>query len=337
MTHMKSPITGKEMKLSKERRSMDFRKETFEIVFHFYKCEDSGEQFTSTSLDEVNMNQVYNQYRDKFNIPFPDEIARIREKYSLPAAKISEILGFGVNSYRQYEAGEMPSIANAKLIQMVADPKYFINLVDLCGTLNDQVKAKYIQKAQLLLEERKRNIFNLNFKKYLLGNPLADIYSGYRNPNFEKFTEMVVYFSEKIEPFKTKMNKLLFYADFSMFKQSCFSISGVRYHAIDMGPVPNNFQSIFEYLANKDEIDIYTTEFRDGYTGEQFKARKDRTFKADLFSEAELEVLEKVTAVFKSTSTSDMIELSHLEEAWKKNEKGKSVISYEYAFELKQI
>jgi len=32
-----------------------------------------------------------------------------------------------------------------------------------------------------------------------------------------------------------------------------------------------------------------------------------------------------------------MIELSHLEEAWKKNEKNKQTISYEYAFELTQI
>ncbi len=334
---MKSPITGKEMKLTKERRSLDFRKETFEIVFHYYKCEDSGEQFTTTSLDEVNMNQVYNQYRDKFKIPFPDEIIRIRERYGLSAAKMSEILGFGVNSYRQYEAGEMPSIANAKLIQMVDDPKYFITMVELCGTLNEKVKIKYIQKAQLLVEERKRNIFNLNFKEYLLGNHLADIYSGYRNPNFEKFTEMIVYFSEKTAPFKTKMNKLLFYADFLMFKQSCFSISGMRYKAIDMGPVPNNFQSIFEYLSNKEEIDIHTTEFPNGYTGEQFKARKDRPFKADLFSENELEVIEKVATVFKSSSTNEIIELSHLEEAWKKNEKDKNVISYEYAFELNQI
>ncbi|HBZ25660.1 MAG TPA: DNA-binding protein [Rikenellaceae bacterium] len=334
---MKSPITGKEMKLTKERRSMDFRKETFEIVFHYYKCEDSGEHFTTTTLDELNMNQVYNQYRDKFNIPFPEEIIRIRERYSLSAAKMSEILGFGVNSYRQYEAGEMPSIANAKLIQMVDDPKYYIDMVELCGTLDEKIKQKYIQKAQLLVEERKRNIFNLNFIEYLLGNHLADVYSGYRNPNFEKFTEMVVYFSDKIEPFKTKMNKLLFYADFFMFKQSCFSISGMRYKAIDMGPVPNNFQSIFEYLANKDEIDIHTTEFSNGYTGEQFKARKERPFKAELFSVNELETLEKVATVFKTTSTNDIIESSHLEEAWKKNKKNKSVISYEYAFELNQI
>jgi putative zinc finger/helix-turn-helix YgiT family protein len=334
---MKSPITGKEMKLTKERRSMDFRKETFEIVFHYYKCEDSGEQFTTTSLDEVNMNQVYNQYRDKFNIPFSDEIIGIREKYGLSAAKMSEILGFGINSYRQYEAGEMPSVANAKLIQMVNEPKIFIEMVELCATIDDKFKTKHIQKAQLLAEEKKRNIFNLNFKEYLLGSHLANIYSGYRNPNLEKFTEMVVYFSDKLSPFKTKMNKLLFYADFLMFKQSCFSISGVRYKAIDMGPVPNNFQSIFEYLVNKDEIDIYTTEYPNGYTGEQFKARKDRKFNADLFTENELKTLEKVASVFKETSTNDIIKLSHLEEAWKKNEKEKKVISYEYAFELNQI
>jgi hypothetical protein len=109
---------------------------------------------------------------------------------------------------------------------------------------------------------------------------------------------------------------------------------GIRTNAIDMGPVPNNFQSIFEYLVNKDELEIQTTEFPSGYTGEQFKTRKGRVFNADLFTENELFTLEKVANAFKETSTLDIIELSHLEEAWKKNEKKKSVISYEFAFEL---
>ena len=334
---MKSPVTGKEMTLTKERRSIGFRKESFEVVFHYYKCEDSGEQFTTTALDEVNMNQVYNQYRDKFKIPFPEEISRIREKYGLSATKMSAILGFGANSYRQYEAGEMPSISNARLIQMIDDPGKLIEMVNLCDGLDDKSKAKYIQKANLLKEERKKNSFNFNLKNYLIGNHLANIYSGYRTPSLEKFTEMVVYFSEQMQPFKTKMNKLLFYADFLMFKQSCFSISGVRYNAIDMGPVPNNFQSIFEYLANNDEIDVFYTQFDQGYTGERFVPRKDRPFNSGWFSESELQVLSKVTAAFKSTSTTEMIELSHLEEAWKKNEKNKQTISYEYAFDLTQI
>ena len=128
---MKSPITGKEMKIVKESRSIEFRKETFDIVYHYYICEDSGEQFTSNALDEVNSNQVYNQYRETFNIPFPIDIKKLREKYGLLASKMSEILGFGINSYRKYEAGEMPSIANAKLIQMADDPNSFINMIEL--------------------------------------------------------------------------------------------------------------------------------------------------------------------------------------------------------------
>jgi len=334
---MKSPITGKEMILTKENRSINYRKEAFDVVFHYYKCEDSGEQFTTGELDDVNMNQVYNQYRDLFNIPFPDEIIRIRSKYNLPATKMSAILGFGANSYRQYESGEMPSVSNARLIQMIDDPKKFIDLVELCDSLDSKTKEKHIKIAQNIVEDRKRNRFNFNLKDYLLGDHLADVYSGYRNPNFEKFTEMIVFFSEKTEPFKTKMNKLLFYADFMMFKQSCFSISGVRYRAIEMGPVPNNFQSIFEYLENNNFIDIRYTQFPQGYTGEQFKARKEKPFNQALFSETEIAVLNKVAEVFKESSTNNIIETSHLEEAWKMNVKEKNVISYKYAFDLTQI
>lgn len=334
---MKSPFTGKEMILFKEIRSIEFRKTEFKVVFHFYKCEDTQEQFTTTELDELNINQVYNQYRDSYKIPFPDEIQKIREKYGLSAAKMSEILGFGINSYRQYEAGEMPSVSNARLIQMVNDPEKFIEMIELCDSIGEKEKSKYLKTAQSLVENHKHNIFNFNLKDYLLGNHLADIYSGYRNPNFEKFTEMVVFFSEQTEPFKTKMNKLLFYADFLMFKQSCFSISGVRYKAIDMGPIPNNFQSIFEYLANQDDIDIFNIEFSNGYFGEQFKAKTDRPFKADIFKKEELDVLQKVATTFKNTSTNDIIEFSHLEEAWKQNESGKRFISYQYAFDLKQL
>lgn len=334
---MKSPITGEEMILVKEKRSMDFRKESFEVIFHTYMCESSGEQFTSTALDEVNMNQVFNPYRDKFNLPFPDEIINIRAQYKVSAIKMSTILGFGANSYRQYESGEMPSISNARLIQMADDPKKFIDMIKLCDAIDNKTKEKYIKNAQLIVENRKQNNFNLKFKNYLLGDHLADIYSGYRNPNFDKFTEMIVYFSQNVEPFKTKMNKLLFYADFLMFKQSCFSISGVRYNAIDMGPVPNNFQSIFEFLDNQNEIEIQYVKFPKGYTGEQLKAKAGRPFNAEIFSEIELNVLEKVATVFKSSTTNEIIELSHLEDAWKMNEKNKRIISYNYAFELNQI
>ncbi len=333
---MRSPITGKEMKLTKEKRSMTFRKEKFEIVFHYFKCEESGEQFTTTEMDEVNMNQVYNQYRDLHHIPFPAEITRIREKYDLSAAKMAGVLSFGANNYRLYEAGEIPSVSNAKLIRLADEPDNFMKMVEECEELKEKDKQKLIVKAKQLKEERWKDSLDFDVRNYLLGQHRANVYSGYKNPDMSKFTEMVVFFADQLKPFKTKMNKLLFFADFLMFKETGFSISGVRYKAIDMGPVPNNFQSIFEYLANHDEIDVFSTPFSNGI-GEQFIARKDRRFNKEVFSEKEFDVLKTVAKKFKMTSTTDIIQLSHLEEGWKKNQKEKSEISYQYAFELTQI
>ncbi|MBK6776787.1 MAG: hypothetical protein IPG74_13440 [Flavobacteriales bacterium] len=70
------------MVLCREPRSLTFRKEEFHIIYHFYKDTD-GEQYTEEETDEVNINQVYNQYRDKYNLPFPDEIKAVRSKYDL--------------------------------------------------------------------------------------------------------------------------------------------------------------------------------------------------------------------------------------------------------------
>jgi hypothetical protein len=55
-------MKSKEIKLTKERRLMDFRKEEFEIIFHYYQREDSGEHITTTGLDEWIINRVYQNF-----------------------------------------------------------------------------------------------------------------------------------------------------------------------------------------------------------------------------------------------------------------------------------
>lgn len=46
------------MILVKEPRSTEINGETINHIFHYYKCEDSGEQFTTTELDTLNMSQM---------------------------------------------------------------------------------------------------------------------------------------------------------------------------------------------------------------------------------------------------------------------------------------
>jgi hypothetical protein len=62
---MKSPLTGKEMKLMSEQSTLDYKGKTYDVIHHFYLCELSNEQFTTTELDEQNLEELYNQVENE--------------------------------------------------------------------------------------------------------------------------------------------------------------------------------------------------------------------------------------------------------------------------------
>lgn len=333
---MQSPNTGKEMTPRREERTFTFRKETFPIVYHFFYCEDTGEQFVDTELGDLNLQQVHNQYRAKHNLPFPDEIRSIREKYGLPATKMSEILGFGVNSYGNYERGEVPSLSNAKIIQLAAHPRQFKELVLLADSLNDRQRQQMLTKLDRIISAEKAGRLDEAFLHYLLPSGLPDIYSGFRQPDLDKIIQMVVFFAQNCAPWKTQLNKLLFYADFLMFKRSCFSISGLRYRAIQNGPVPHNYDSLFEYLVNKEWLAITKVEFSETSFGEKFSPGKGIEPRQDLFSPEEWTTLHEVADRFGSHSARSISERSHREKGWIENHETRNLISYKYAFDLRE-
>ena len=334
---MKSPMTGKELVPHRELRTITFRKEEFTVLFHCLKEPDGDDTYTTTELDALNINQVYNQYRDKYNLPFPDEIKAVREQYGLSAAKMSEVLGFGANVWRNYETGEVPSESNARLIQLVQEPKRLRDLVELNEQLAEKEKRKILQGIDAMLVRPKPLFSEANIQDYLMGGRLPDRTTGYRRPNLARMTEMIVFFTHKKKPFKTVMNKLLFYADFLHFKRTCYSITGARYRAIQMGPVPVRFDALFDHVATKDDVDLMQTELADGRIGAQFEPRQGRPFREDLFTEEELKTMEDVAQHFASATAKQLVDLSHEEEAWKEKHEAREVMDYTKAFELKAI
>lgn len=332
---MNSPITGKEMKLSVETRKVSFRKENLEIPFQFYLCEDTGEQFTTTDLDELNLQLLHNQYRAKHHIPLPDEITKIRKQYGLTSSRMGEILGFGPNTYGNYEKGEVPSLPNANLIKMAKDPNKFLGLARDWQTISLKAKDELLLRIEHLIKQKDAAYIFL--EKYLMGDFEPGIYTGYREPDFERLREMIVFFAQEIPCFKTKMNKLLFYADFGMFKSHGQSISGSVYKAIPYGPVPYSFESIFEQLATKDVIDMDYEDLPNGGQKQYLRGRKDWPFRKDLFSEAEISMLHQVRDLFNRTNAKDIVDISHQEAGWLENQESKCYISYTHALTLKGI
>ncbi len=332
---MKSPITGGHTELIKEPRTFTFRGEPFEIVYHAYLCEDSGEHFTTGELDQLNLTQVHNKYRAKHRIPFPEEIRQIRTKYGVSATKMAEVLGFGINTYRNYEHGEIPQTSNARLINLAADPEEFEELVEMSGVFNEKKLSGLKKRIQVLKEEEQNSLDNYFRKLFPVNVFLPDNHNGFRAFNVEKFFNMISFFAGQQQPFKTRLNKLLFYADFLHYKTTGYSISGATYKAINLGPVPDYFDTLYERGAKEHFYQVEYILFEDKENiGEKFLPPANKDSDIGIFSESEMELLRKVSDHFKYRKTEEIIQLSHEEKAWLEHKESETYIPYDYAFEI---
>jgi putative zinc finger/helix-turn-helix YgiT family protein len=324
---MKSPITGGEVKRQVRDEELKFRGDTFTIPYTNFKCVDSGEEFTTNEIDTLNLVLLHNAYREKHNIPFPDEILEIREKYGVSQTKMSEILGFGPNTYRNYENGDVPQLTNAKLISLAAKPDGFIELVNECDSLKESYKERYLNKAQRL-KKVEPAMTQFLFK---IQEPCS--LNGYMKPSIEKFSDMVSYLSEDTELYKVKLNKLLYYSDNLHFKNYGQSISGATYQAIQMGPVPHKYGTLFEYGEELGRFTIERVQFENYETeGEKFSP-VDKTY--DSLNMKELETLKFIKDKLGKLPTKDLVYMSHEEIGWIENEKENKLIDYRFAVNLK--
>lgn len=309
-----------------------YRGETFEVYEHYYKCDKCNHSFTNEQVDNYNFHLVRNKYREKYNIPFPDQLKFIRESYGLSKTKMSEVLGFGPNQYRLYEIGEIPAGGNITLLNMIIEPVEFKKLLIKKGNLF------YKSQLETVLKKINKTIdgdFSIRLKNILFPRDIIpNIYTGFKLPSFKKFANMVLYFLDEA-PFKTRLNKLLFYADFAHFKYFGYSITGCRYAAINMGPVPDNYSLIFGLTESEEYIETNT--YRN-QNGEFDKFIRLKSFNSELFSSSEIEILDLTIYTFTDCTTKDIIYTSHDELGWLANEASKSNIDYSvYAPRLKAI
>lgn len=340
---MKSPFTDKEMILRFEKRELSFRKEKFEIYCHFYECLDTQEKFEDNQLAELNIYQVYNQYRAKYHIPTHQEIKNIREQYAISGSKMSEVLGFGENMYSKYENGEIPTLSNAKLIRQAQNPIYFLDLLkesSLKDKEKDKIK-KQVEKVRNDLENTK-SIRDVLFGKDVFANS----YNGFVIPNLDKIGQIIHFFAEKLQPYKTAMNKLLFYADFLHYKRTGFSMSGLSYNADTYGTVPHKYETLFDYAEEQKNVIIRVeTNFKNEGADFPKKFLPLDHFTYSLLASSEVETLEKLLFIIenhqkripKTTLRDLLVTINHEEKAWidNKDNKDKLIDYQQYAFELK--
>jgi len=327
---MKSPFTGKEMKRVYEKRVWNFRGEQYEYNHASWLCGDSGEYFTDDESDMAGFLQVTNQYREKYGIPYTDEIVAARNRYGVSAAKMSLILGIGVNQYRLYEQGEVPSVSNGRMIRSIMNPEVMMGLLESSrNELSDSEYNKIANRLTELIGDKEAYRLDIYEKKRVF-NADRGAQNGYAQLSLERLKNIMLYILERCEDvWCTKMNKLLFYIDFLAYRELGMAITGLSYRAIDYGPVPERWDKVYsEFPEVRQEL-----KQAGDFAGSVLVPLG--TSDKSMFSKAELQIVDTVCNHFAISTSRELSRLSHEEPAWIDYHESHAQIPFEAAFSLK--
>ena len=317
------------MRVVYEPESLKFRGEEYNCMYVSFRDDAEGESYTTTESDGVWFNQVTNQYRAKYGIPYTDEIVALRERYGISATKMSTILGFGINQYRMYEQGEVPSESNGKMIRSAINPRVFLDLV---RSSRHQLTEKEFAKISARVEEVISKSGAWRDEQRAVGQLFRSARgpeNGFAPQSTVRMKNLLLYLLEQMgDTFQTKMNKVLFYIDFLSYRERGMAISGLAYNAIDFGPVPQRWDRVYSAF---DEIVPLPKLV---YGQESMALTASAAADMSCFSEQERTLIDVVCSKMKDLSAHEISDLSHAEPAWQNHLHQTGTIPYVEAFSL---
>jgi putative zinc finger/helix-turn-helix YgiT family protein len=307
------------------------RGETFTVRVSYMKCRTCGETFEDPTSPQDPLDKAYREYRQRRGMLQPEEMRDLRERYGLTQGDMGKILGWGAVTLSRYENGALQAEAHEKAFRLAMEPRNLLRLLEETpeGGVAEDKKARIVRDLKALEEEActLERIFTDRFGRYE-----PDGFSGYRKLDLEKLFSAILYFC-KGGVLKTKLNKLLFYADFKHFKEYAVSITGVRYARLPFGPVPDRYEYYYAALIHEEKaIGVNEVIYLDGHCGEEFSAEREPNL--SLFSDSELKILATVKEFFQDFNAKTISEFSHEERGYCETPTGK-LISYEFSEELK--
>ena len=320
--------------LGVEKEVYNVRGEPVEVKAEVAICQKCGSKIFDEERDSRNLEKAYSLYRDKHNLLPLDEIRRIREKYGLSQRALARLLGWGEITIHRYENGAIQDNAHDKLLRLIEDPQNMQKFFEANrDKLPSYLALRLEKRIASFMQEDKEQAFQISFER-LVSHKYVDLTSGFKEYDLEKFKNMILYLVNRLgSVLETKLNKLLWYCDFLLFKETSVSITGTQYIRLPLGPVPDNYERIIGImqpdLLNMDEIPFNTKE---GIVlGKQFTTLVEPD--ESIFSKQEIKVMSFIADTFRNDTSTSIKNKSHQETAYLKCEDG-DIISYEYAKEL---
>ena len=326
------PHCEKEIDLKKVILNEDFniRGENITLEVTYLECAKEGHLFTDPTSDDDPLDRAYREYRRRKNLLQPEEILDFRTHNGLSQRELNSILGWGGATLSRYENGALQSEAHDRLLRLAMKPS---NLLDLIESNRESIPSHTVDRllTQLRVEVRKDcPSLRMHFE-HSFSDLEPDELGGYIPLDLDKLINVFLFFCHSSPVVKTKMNKLLFYADFKHFKEYGISITGARYAHLPYGPTPHLYELLLA-LLHIDDASIALEEEKFGeHVGEVCVALRSPDI--SIFSTSELKILAEVAHHFADTSATEISELSHQEKGYLETNNGQ-IISYTYADDL---
>ncbi|MFH1446941.1 MAG: Panacea domain-containing protein, partial [Chloroflexota bacterium] len=163
------------------------------------------------------------------------------------------------------------------------------------------------------------------------GSYTPNLFSGFSRFDVYKFFQAIKFICYKDQVFKTKLMKLLFYADFKHYKENSVSITGARYAHAPHGPVPDKFETWMAALTDWEKEITSEEKVIGEYVGDVYSSNEPDW---SVFSTSELAALALVKDKFQWYSAKQIRKFSHLEKGYQDTKEGE-LISYQYAQYIK--
>lgn len=147
------------------------------------------------------------------------------------------------------------------------------------------------------------------------------------NQTRRKLLNAILFFAKNTRNLNTtKLSKLLFFLDFTHFKQTGFPSIGLQYHAFDCGPVPKNFWlEVKDGRAPNDFLSAISIQANSDpeleYRELRFMAKTAPDMR--VFTPREKRILAMLVEFYKDATAGQLSEISHLKNSpWDKTYHG---------------
>lgn len=172
------------------------------------------------------------------------------------------------------------------------------------------IKLGISRPSYITIEQGKRELTMGEFEKLssVLSVSFEEVEAG-ESPNYEKYKQMILSFLRLEKSVtKTKLAKLLYFADFSWFYYNLKSMSGMQYRKIKYGPVADPYFRIIDEMFDSGEIQIDNRE-----DGGMIISQTRSGAKINLsgINKEEEKLIKNIEAKWKGKKTAEIVDFTH--------------------------